>query len=348
MKSKRNGIVGAFAYGYAGLLAIYYGIRVLGGNDLGLIGLFDNFVPLALLPAPLLAILGWRRRNLALMAAGVGYVATLVRSLRLKARAKQSGPMLRVLTHNVGRQLIDEDRLLRLIKDSDAELVLLQEISEDCAARCFKALVALYPYSAFGALSLLDRDMGMAVMSRHPILSNEDLKLTEEGIVVQQRVRVKLHLEALSIYNVHLTLPWIRSRRVAWFPLALPFYDDDLRRAEVKALLDLVCAERDGVLMGGDFNLHDHSADHARLTAVLIDAFDEAGHGWGFSWPLNSSPGINLPLAIPIVRIDYLFASKCFSAISCRLLNATGSDHRPLLVELGLRDAAYCRPSDRC
>src|SRR5258708_34356648 len=121
MKSKRSGVVGALAYGYAGLLAIYYGLRAIGGSDLGLIGLFDNLVPLALLPAPLVAILGWRRRNLTLTMAGVGLVAALVRSLRLKPHVQQSGRVLRVLTHNMGRQLIDEDRLLRLVQNRDAE-----------------------------------------------------------------------------------------------------------------------------------------------------------------------------------------------------------------------------------
>src|SRR5437667_3495875 len=104
MKSKRIGFVGALAYGYAGLLAIYYGLRTLGGSDLGLVALLDNFVPLALLPAPLLAILGWRQRNLALMAAGISFVGMLVRSLRLKSHVPQSGQILRVLTHNVGRR----------------------------------------------------------------------------------------------------------------------------------------------------------------------------------------------------------------------------------------------------
>lgn len=338
MTNKRSGVIGGIAYIYAALLAVYYGLRALGGSDLGLVALFDNLVPLALLPAPLVALVGWRRRNLALTSAGFGLTASLLRSLRLMSFRQQSAPPLRVLTHNVGRQLIDEELLLRLIRDNDAELVLLQEISQHCAARCFKALADVYPFSAFGALSLLDRDMGMAVMSRHPILSNEDLKLTEEGVVVQQHVRVRLDGETLSIYNVHLTLPWIRSRRVAWFPLALPFYDDVLRRAEVNALLELICADDNAVLMGGDFNLHDRSSDHARLTSVLIDAFDEAGRGWGFSWPLSSSPGIDLPVAIPIVRIDYLFASKCFSAVSARLLGVTGSDHLPLLVELAIKD----------
>ena len=86
-------------------------------------------------------------------------------------------------------------------------------------------------------------------------------------------------------------------------------------------------------VLAGDFNLSDLSDDYQTLSTKLVDSYNRSWYGFGFGWPSNRTPSVNIP-ATPIVRIDYVFHSKDFQSTSAQVLDKTGSDHRPMLVKL--------------
>jgi len=87
--------------------------------------------------------------------------------------------------------------------------------------------------------------------------------------------------------------------------------------------------------MAGDFNTSDQSPSYNQLAAAGIDSFREAGSGFGATWPVAAVQ--QLPSFVPpFIRIDYVFHSKDFRAVSAQPGQPIGSDHLPLFVRLVL------------
>ncbi len=98
----------------------------------------------------------------------------------------------------------------------------------------------------------------------------------------------------------------------------------------------LIKGQQSPIVAAGDFNFSNHSNEHKWLVAFLNDAYHRAGQGSGFTWPVKCMPSI--PVAIPCIRIDYLFHSSSFQSYSALIGEQTGSDHLPLLSEIALEN----------
>lgn len=87
-------------------------------------------------------------------------------------------------------------------------------------------------------------------------------------------------------------------------------------------------------IIAGDFNMVDQSADYDLLIeAGLHDAFRERGWGLGLTYPTGYA---RAPIAMrPFVRIDYVWHTDNFRTIRAWVGPNWGSDHLPLLVDLG-------------
>jgi endonuclease/exonuclease/phosphatase (EEP) superfamily protein YafD len=104
------------------------------------------------------------------------------------------------------------------------------------------------------------------------------------------------------------------------------------------------------LIIAGDFNASDLNDSHGILTEHLYDAWREAGSGLGNTFPgvsrqdtpHSSRPdpfGIDVPKWL--IRIDYIFCTYDWQPIDARIGPWDGhSDHRPVIAELALRDAA--------
>lgn len=250
------------------------------------------------------------------------------------ATSSMSHETLRILSHNIGQDLSDYDLVDDLIQNSDADVVFLQELTGAYVNEHWPRLIDLYPYQIHGPLQGLKR-VGMGLLSKHPVTQKEDFKLDPEGLVFQQRAIVNWKERSVSLYNIHTTFPWVYLRRDPWLHrVPWPVYEDAVRRREIDNLLDWVRQDSNPVLVGGDFNLNEHSEDYRKLRSLLRDSFSDSGKGFGFTWPANRTPVVNVRPAIPCVRIDYLFHSSVFRSENAQVLEKTGSDHRPILIEL--------------
>lgn len=82
----------------------------------------------------------------------------------------------------------------------------------------------------------------------------------------------------------------------------------------------------------GDFNATQHSLVYQRLKADgLRSAHEDRGRGYAVTWPNGHYP-------IPPIRIDQVFLSPEVECESIRAGVGPGSDHKPLILELRLRD----------
>lgn len=240
---------------------------------------------------------------------------------------------LRVLVYNIhaGKDAKGVDNLARvaeIIRDSRANIVLLQEVDKG-TERSGKVdqvaeLTRLTGYSgAFGkTLDYQGGDYGIAILSRWPISNDTLIHLPVEppqhrsGVSYEPRGALRVSIDApggtLRVLNTHIDA----SR------------EDTYRLQEARTLLSIAGALRDSgytVLVGGDLNSEPQSA--------VIALFAPAGWNDGFR-ACGKGSGLSYPADVPVKRIDYLMMAGGTHCTSATVLNTEASDHRPVLFEV--------------
>lgn len=333
------------AYGL--FLVAYFVLRLLTGDNLSWVALCSNCIPTALFPAFFAIVVALKKRDRVMILWGSFAIAYLVFEFgprflpKIKGKQIDQAGALVILSHNTGQDLPEYAIRDRLIRNSNADIVILQEITQVYIEQHWPVLLDLYPYQISGPLQDDNgNQVGMGILSRYPIVEAADFKLAEKGLVYQQRAVIDANGKNIVVYNIHTTFPWIfwgKDPIFSRFPW--PVYDDRVRREEIEKLVELLEQEEHPVIVAGDFNLNDQSSDYQKLrNSNLVDAYRNAGMGFGFTWPANRTPSVNIRPSIPSVRVDYLFHSHDFQSGDAQVLGETGSDHKPILVSLTLKD----------
>lgn len=244
----------------------------------------------------------------------------------------RNGNEIRILTHNVGQHLARFDVLDHLIATSNADVVFLQELPTAYATAHLPYLREHYPYQIYTP-SRASESAGMAIVSRHRMSDVAELQLAPEGLVYQQRVRLYFNGHSILAYNIHLTFPWFRPSPLPFWPWVLiPSYDHRIRTQEVHALARLLQEDSGPTILAGDFNLTRGSNDYCMLGEHLSDAWIDTKHKCR-TWPVNRTPTLFLPVTVPCIGLDYVFVPDAWSVTKTRIMDRTGSDHLPVLVE---------------
>jgi endonuclease/exonuclease/phosphatase family metal-dependent hydrolase len=213
----------------------------------------------------------------------------------------------------------DLEGVARAIEASGAEVVGLQEVSRGWYLNGATDMLAWLqrrlrmPYARFAGAS--DAIWGNAVLSRHPIVAGEVVRLPREGVPLRR-----------SALRVELDLGGGRRLRVVVTHLHHVEGPDGarVRLAQLPRVLALAAGRPATVLMG-DFNAEPGSAEVALLRAAgLADAFAAAGGGPAdeLTWPADR----------PNRRIDYIWLSADLAATGFVATTGTASDHRGIAV----------------
>jgi len=182
-----------------------------------------------------------------------------------------------------------------------------------------------------------DSFLGVAIFSKYPMVNQgrEPFGLhAHNGIVWAD---IKIGDDTVRIINVHLESMGIRVRRVLSQRemagvrtetrgiLALLREGFIARREQILKVEKYVSQSRFPVIVTGDFNETPYSVAYGRMRAKLNSAFEEAGHGFGFS--LNRAP--------KLLRIDHQFYDdRRLTPIDFKTHNDIPySDHYPILGE---------------
>lgn len=215
-----------------------------------------------------------------------------------------------VLSWNVGNGLAKPDRLAAALRDSNADIIGLEELSEEQAAALEAGLADLYPWRA-----LFGRGIpGKGILSRFPIHNLKHLSFHPERPDLQAQVEREGQRMHVIIVHPPPPAPQELNARAK-------------QMAALKKLVDLP----DPVLMMGDMNMtHWQQAYHDLLAAGLLDAFAEAGHGSSLTFPTRRG---SLPLR-PVLRLDYILHSTELATLDAWVGADGGSDHLPLFARL--------------
>lgn len=244
----------------------------------------------------------------------------------LASAASAAGEVIRVLCYNIhhGEGIdgkLDLERIAKLIVDTKADLVGLQEVDRG-VERTQKRDLPAELARLTGLQVVFERnivhqggDYGNAILSRFPIRSSKNthyrmLRAGEQRGLLE--TVVEIHGREVLFANTHIDYRPDDSERL--------LNVDEMKRA-------VEAARPRPAIVVGDFNSVPGSRTHEKMKTFLIDTWEVAGRGDGATSPTRK----------PSKRIDYIYVSREFEPLEVRVLRSEASDHLPVLAELRLR-----------
>lgn len=234
---------------------------------------------------------------------------------------------LRVMSYNIhhGEGLdgkLDLERIARVIRESRADVVGLQEVDRGVARTQKRDLPAelakLTGMQVAFAKNIAHQggDYGTAVLSRFPITRADHFPLKMIGQGEQrglQQVRLDVRGREVFFLNTHLD-----HRR-----------EPAEREHSAGEIRTLVAAAGDTpLILVGDLNARPESTAIGILRQFLTDAWSVVGRG----------PGYTIPVKKPTQRIDYIWVTAAtIEPVSMEVLHSEASDHLPIVAELRLK-----------
>lgn len=330
----------ALGWGYFTFLFGWLILYLLSGDHLRLLGLANNFAVYLFFPLPLIALIAGITRRWELIGGTIlgamGFLCfwgSLFLPRLNTPKEGNSHPSLTVMTYNILGSHGFSDPVIKVIRDQDVDIAILQELTPDLALEIQTELADLYPYQ------ILDPQpgvSGMGILSRYP-LEDTRVRLPLNWVGVPQVLNLDFDGTNVTLVNFH-TFAYNFS---SWEAV-----DANLRYREAQAqtLADFAAQTADPLIVAGDANAVDISQTYQNITSGdLRDAWQEAGFGLGGTFPGSTVPSSSRwrigPWYVPqwMVRIDYIFVSPHWGVHSARVAPFDGvSDHRGVIAELVL------------
>ena len=218
---------------------------------------------------------------------------------------------LRIALLNVEYNNEDHARVLEQLRSADADVIAVVEVGARWLQVLREGLGDTHPHVEAHPRS--DR-FGLVLLSRRPltphrlIVSDSITTLVSSVQVAQEEVTIAL------VHPPPPITPRLHNRR--------------------DAVIDAIIARRPAwgrsVIVLGDFNATSWSPALQRLMERARLRDSRGGRGLFGSWPSR--------LAVLGIAIDHVFLSENISVISREVGPHVGSDHRPVLIEVGLKE----------
>lgn len=301
---------------YLASMLIYLGLRLAFGSGTWWLGLLNSFAIYTFAPALVLFILtlltaNWRgmvRLGL-LCLLGIVWFGPFFQP---PPSTTQRGIPLNVTTFSL--PAADHiDAVLDWVRDNAPDVLLLQRVPPDFAEGIDALRDILPEQAAF--------DDDRLTLSRLPIIEQ-----TETHVVIDMGGR------EIVVYNVHFprpSLPYPRFAALDGVPLLddMTRYDERVRNARIRDLLAALDGETRPYIVGGNFNMSQHSLIYSQVRLMMRDSFRDTSAGLGVTWPAH----------FPLLRLDYVWHSRDFAALQTRIDYEIGGDHLPVSARLDLR-----------
>lgn len=328
-----NRLIAFVCSAYLIFMVGYLIIRVVTGDRLWWISLINvgavyTFMPLFLLiPLALLIQHWWLLARLSVLAVlGVIWFGPFFQPKTVVPSAMET---MRVVSFTLGdEEYLEDDALAEIeewLRETGADVILLQNIPLNITDLSAITLADFYPQRTNPASTSAP---GLLILSRHPIIETTDINAH------QQRAVIDLSGQELAIYNLHLPAPQREESRfnftppAEWMAIALN-YDESERNEQLQMLLEMLRAEEIPYIVGGNFNMSQHSIIYGTLALQMTDSFRSSNSGLGSTWPVASRTW-----PTPILRLDYIWHSRNLRARLTERGPALMSTHLPLVADL--------------
>ncbi|WSX14699.1 endonuclease/exonuclease/phosphatase family protein [Streptomyces sp. NBC_00988] len=295
-------------------------------NIAGMGSLVENLLPWFGLYVPvLLAAALWRRSAVGVVALVLPVTVWLSLFGGLLTDKSHPGGDLTVVSHNVGAGNSDPVGTARQLAASGADLLALEELTDQARGTYEKGLAKAYPYhevrgtvglwsklplSDTRSVNVVEGDVGPLAKTKPP----ESAAEAADEVRALRTTVTTVH-GPLAVYVAHLGSVRVMPRHGFW---------TDSRDFGVLALTKAIAAEPNKrVVLLGDLNGTTDDRVFHGLTSRLTSAQEVAGNGFGLTWPA----------AFPIARIDQILV-RGVRARSSWVLPETGSDHLPVAARI--------------
>jgi endonuclease/exonuclease/phosphatase family metal-dependent hydrolase len=268
--------------------------------------------------AALLGSVLLRRRGAATTAGltGAALAAVVIPRAIRRPQPQTAGPVLRVLTANLMAGRAAEEAVVGLVRQLDADVLFLQELTEPAVTRLEQAgLSDLLPHALTDARA---GGSGSGIYARLALDGAPDggLRLTPTR-AAQPAARLELGPgRCVDLVCIHTTAPKPPESRLKvarW-------------REELATLPPPADPPR---VLAGDFNA---TADHAQFRRLLrkghVDAAGETGNGLVPTWGPRGKPAL--------LTIDHVLVDPRCAVLATSVHDLPGSDHRAVYAEFRL------------
>jgi len=241
--------------------------------------------------------------------------------LRIPEPVAEHMPRLRVMTFNVNFGVSTDPHNLAAVRDADADVVLLQETTDETEAVFRRELADAYPHMRFRECC---RAGGLAILSRHPIVEDEWIP-SEVGWFPAWRFVVDGPLGEVQLLDVHLRPPVSDSGSwIGGYLSTGPFREDEITTFFGQMRDDIP------TIVAGDFNENERGDALGWLaergfTSVLPEYVD---HAMTWHW--------NLPFTTIRARLDHIVYGPGLRPHAAEVIEAGRSDHFPVVASFTL------------
>ena len=239
------------------------------------------------------------------------------------------------------------DQIIDLIKEQNPDILCLQEAINQRNYLTIKELSKKinlpYYHLEVGTVSKSGSEFGVAILSKYPLKYEESYAFGSGGNV-GTKVNVDVNGQPISVFNIHLESVNIERSYYKYssdevIELSKKAFIFRMRRiarqlkaafaSRTKQAITMHNAIRDSehpVILCGDFNDTPVSYSYKTVKGNLQDTFKAGKFGLGPTLP-----------AIPLLRIDHIFASHQFKVLSHRIIKKEISDHYPVVAKVKIK-----------
>lgn len=213
------------------------------------------------------------------------------------------------------------DQTLRFLKESNADIMSLQEVQDNDPKRdTIKFLTSLgYQHiflpvqKAWGGRTWND---GPAIFSRYPIIQTASRILSQNegrGVV---RADINIHKDILHIFSTHLKHTHQQQ--------------SDEQEEQAANLLKMIPSDK--TLVMGDFNATPDSTTIQKVKSILVDTDSSSKP----TWSQYTEGCTKCRIGELSIRLDYIFTTGDIKVSEFRIEDSKASDHLPITVILDI------------
>lgn len=225
--------------------------------------------------------------------------------------SKQYAVQIKIIHSNVKTNNTNYQKLIDLVEEESPDLLITQEVSTDWLTK-LRPLENSYPYQQ---ASPREDNFGIAIFSKYPIDEIREVYWGPSNIP---------SLKASLIVSGH------RISLITTHPL--PPVSDDYYHSRNSQLNEVALVSKNvdhPLILIGDLNVTMWSSDYMALETGTNLVNARKGFGILPTWPTI------LPMFM--IPIDHCLVSSDFQVLEIKVGKNVGSDHLPLIVDLGLK-----------
>ena len=258
-------------------------------------------------------LIDWRAVALSAVMAGYWSWRLWPRRATRDAAEQEATPLLRLVAANLYYKNLGFERTLQGLVAFDADVLVLCEVTPETRGH-FRRLEMRYPHALDTCAP--ESLYGILILSRFP-LTLRSTGVGEDPLPRHLAADLSIGADLISLVAIHPTNP-LRFSRAHRIP------------AEFDAVAQLCRAAQGDLIVTGDCNAAGWSSYLRELERAASLANDRKLRP---SWPIWLPPLVRLPL-------DHVWVRGRVILLKAELGPSFGSDHLPLVAEIGLRGQA--------